>query len=325
MLRVSIARLTPKIPKIAVPAHMALVLCLPTPALCQRAPPPALPATFANGVITRADIPYRTIDGETLTLDLYLPSMRKGPHPAVVFVHGGGFVSGHSRMMGAATNFPEHLAALAARGFVVASIQYRLAPKAYFPAQVRDAKAAIAWLRDHAADYNVAPSRVAIWGSSAGGTIAATVGTTCGVEMFEPEGAARTKGKTCVQAVADWFGPITMDSPLITAAYLGCATHPDCDTRRHVASPASYVRHEMPPFLVLHGDSDELVPIDQSRQFAKLLKTAQVDTTLTIVAGAKHGLKAVDPAQQRSIIDDAMATLETFLGRTIGSPATVTR
>jgi acetyl esterase/lipase len=294
------------------------VACLPLQALClQRSTPPLLPA-FPGGVRTVADLPYRTIGDETLVLDLYLPPSRHDVRPAIVFVHGGGFVTGHTRMMGAATDFPARLAALAARGYVVASIQYRLAPRAHFPAQVRDAKAAIAWLREHAGKYGIDPTRIAIWGSSAGGTIAATVGTTCGIAMFEPEGSALPPDKTCVQAVADWFGPVTMDGQMLGATYLGCVTGEPCNERRRSASPASYVKKGAPPFLLLHGDNDKLVPVDQSRQFAAVLRAAGVETNLQIVAGAEHGLKATDPARQQSILDQAMDRLASFLEQTIG-------
>jgi acetyl esterase/lipase len=297
----------------------AFAACLPVPASCQQvSAPPPLPAVFAGGVRTVADLPYRRIEGETLALDLYLPPPGNDRHPAIVFVHGGGFVTGHTRMMGAATDFPARLAALAARGYVVASIQYRLAPRVHFPGQVRDAKAAIAWLRDHAGKYGIDPTRVAIWGSSAGGTIAATVGTTCGIALFEPEDAALPPGKTCVQAVADWFGPIAMDGQVLGATYLGCVTGEPCDERRRSASPATYVKKGAPPFLLLHGDSDKLVPLDQSGQFAGVLRAAGVDTSLEIVAGAEHGLKATDRARQQSILDHAMDTLGSFLDRTIG-------
>lgn len=294
-----------------------VAFCLPKPASCQQARP-ELPPIFPNGVRTIMDIPYRSIDGKALTLDLYLPAPQTGSRPAVVFVHGGGFVSGHSRMMGAATDFPLRLANLAAGGYVVASIEYRLVPGAHFPAQVRDAKAAIGWLRDHAAAYGIDPDRIAIWGSSAGGTIAATVGTTCGVAMFEPEGTVRANAATCVQAVADWFGPVPVDNPLLAPGYLGCRPGSDCRERQRAADPTTYIEKGNPPFFVLHGDGDKLVAPDQSRRFAAALRSAGVNTSLLIVPGAEHGLRAADPANQQAILDHAMEALKTFLDRTIG-------
>lgn len=295
-------------------------LCLPAAALCQReAARPALATSYAGGVRTIADLPYRTVDGDVLNLDLYLPPKTEGEHPAVIFVHGGGFVTGHSRMMGAETDFPARLAALAAKGYVVASMEYRLAPGARFPAQVRDAKAAVAWLRGHSKEYGIDPRRIAIWGSSAGGMIAASVGTSCGVADFEPESGDAGSGDNCVQAVADWFGPTTVDSDRLSAIYLGCLASLNCDAdRMKAASPISYISQGDPPMQILHGDSDDIVPLTQSKAFEEALRAVGVKAEFRVVAGAGHGLRANDPARQKAILDDALASLTGFLDRTIG-------
>ncbi|KQZ76787.1 hypothetical protein ASE06_05490 [Sphingopyxis sp. Root214] len=298
-----------------------LALGLPVAALCQRgAARPALATSYAGGVRTIADMPYRTVDGEALTLDLYLPPKAGWKRPAVLFVHGGGFIQGHSRMMGAETDFPARLAALAEKGYVVASIEYRLAPKSRFPAQVRDAKAAVAWLRGHRDDYGIDPERIAIWGSSAGGMIAASVGTSCGVRDLDPEGADAGSRDNCVQAVADWFGPTAADSDRLSAIYLGCLASLNCDADRiKAASPMSHISPGDPPVQIVHGDSDDLVPLAQSKGLEEALRTAGVAVELRVIAGAGHGLRANDPAQQKAILDDAMASLTGFLDRTIGS------
>jgi acetyl esterase/lipase len=300
-----------------------LVLAVPSVAMCQggREPPP-LASTSPGGVRALADVPYRTIDGRELALDLYLPPEGGKQRPAVLFVHGGGFIQGHRRLMGAATDFPARLAALAASGYVVASIEYRFSPKAFFPAQVQDAKAAIAWLRDHADDYGIDPDRIAIWGTSAGGTIATTVALSCGDPVLEPDGGDAQSGKSCVQAAADWFGPTSIDSSRLSLIYLGCVTDLSCDADRvRAASPITHITPDDPPFLIVHGDSDVIVPLSQSQELDQALRAAGVDVELQIVKGAGHGLYAKDPARQMMVLDDAMASLTDFLDRTIGSPS----
>jgi acetyl esterase/lipase len=296
-----------------------VALCLPVAALCQReVARPALATSYAGGVRTIADLPYRTVDGAALTLDLYIPPKLDGKKPAVLFVHGGGFIQGHSRMMGAEKDFPARLAALAAKGYVVASMAYRLAPKSRFPAQVRDAKAAVAWLRIHSEEYGIDPQRIAIWGSSAGGMIAASVGTSCAVPDLEPEGG--NNGDNCVQAVADWFGPTTVDSDRLSAIYLGCLASLNCDAdRMKAASPISRISPGDPPVQILHGNSDEIVPLAQSKAFEEALHAAGVEVEFRVVEGAGHGLRADDPGRQKAILDDAFASLTGFLDRTIGS------
>ena len=298
-------------------------LCLPVAAVCQReAARPVLSTSYAGGVRAVANLPYRTVDGETLTLDLYLPPDTNGRRPAVLFVHGGGFVTGHSRMMGAEKDFPARLAVLAAKGYVVASMEYRLAPKDRFPAQVRDAKAAVAWLRGHSEEYGIDPRRIAIWGSSAGGMIAASVGTSCGVRDLDPESTGAGGSDNCVQAVADWFGPTSADSDRLSAIYLGCLASLNCDAdRMKAASPISHISRDDPPTQILHGDSDDLVPLAESKAFEQALRAAGVEVEFRVIEGAGHGLRANDPVRQKAILDDAFASLAGFLDRSLGPSA----
>src|SRR5581483_6004784 len=147
---------------------------------------------FANGVVGLADLTYADIPGfRPLRLDLYLaPDGTKTLHPLVIFVHGGGWQSGHTRHSGAFENWPGVLASIAARGYVVTSLEYRLSGEAPFPAAIQDVKAAIRWLRAHAAEYGIDKTRAVIWGGSAGGQLAALAGTSCGVAALEPADAS---------------------------------------------------------------------------------------------------------------------------------------
>jgi hypothetical protein len=157
---------------------------------------PAPPFRFANGVRGVPAVVYRTQPGHRpLTLDLYLPpaAARRPAHgfPLVVYIHGGAlmvgdWLGGDARRSGVFVDFPAVLAALAARGYVVASVDYRLSGEAIFPAQIQDVKAAIKFLRLHAADYAIDPARAIAWGASAGAHLAALAAVSCGAQPLEP-------------------------------------------------------------------------------------------------------------------------------------------
>src|SRR5262245_5721896 len=147
---------------------------LPTPAV-------AYPA----GVQNFRDITYAELSGfRPLTLDLYVPPAGGAPKPGIVFIHGGAWRHLTARDGGTYRDFPSVLASVAARGYVVASVNYRLAGEARFPGAVQDVEMAIQWMRTHAAEYNIDSARFVAWGSSAGGQIAALLGTACGVKLL---------------------------------------------------------------------------------------------------------------------------------------------
>ena len=128
--------------------------------------------TSPTGVVGLADVTYAVIPGfRPLRLDLYLaPGATNKPHPLVIFVHGGGWQSGHTRHSGAFADWPGVLASLAAKGYVVASVEYRLSGEARFPAAIQDVKSAIRYLRVHSSEYGIDPARAVIWGGSAAGS-----------------------------------------------------------------------------------------------------------------------------------------------------------
>ncbi|MGH7105908.1 MAG: alpha/beta hydrolase fold domain-containing protein, partial [Acetobacteraceae bacterium] len=176
---------------------------------------------FPGGVVAIPDVEYANLTGfRPLLLDIYRQAEGGGgrPQPLVIYVHGGGWRHGDSRTTGAFTNFPSVLASLAARGYVVASINYRLSSEARYPAAVVDVNSAIAYLRAHARDWNIDPMRVVLWGASAGGYLAAMSATTCDDPRFAPPlstgrmsrpqaaAAAAPRVPRCVQAVVTWYG-----------------------------------------------------------------------------------------------------------------------
>ncbi len=236
---------------------------------------------------------YARAGSTDLLLDLYVPeSSSNNRFPVVVWIHGGAWRSGSKEKPPAAR--------LTARGYAVASINYRLSAEALFPAQIHDSKAAVRWLRANAAEYGLDPGRFAAWGSSAGGHLAALLGTSGGV--VDLEGTLGNLNRTSrVQAVVDFFGPTdflkmdaagsTMnhdapDSPESKLIGGPIQRNPEKAAR---ANPITYISPDDPPFLIMHGDKDPLVPHDQSRLLYEALKQARVEVSFETVKGGGHG------------------------------------
>ncbi|MBN1103171.1 MAG: alpha/beta hydrolase [Deltaproteobacteria bacterium] len=254
------------------------------------------------------DLAYVPNGHERQRLDVYVPETGKGPFPLIVWIHGGAWKHGSK----------ERCPPLpwSGKGYVVASINYRLSQDAKFPAQIKDCKAAIRWLRVHARKFKIDPTRIAVWGGSAGGHLASLVGTAGDVEDWDP---GYDPASSQVQAVIDWYGradlsPVTTDpawadSP--SASLLGgCG-----EEVAHVAKKASPIYHvsgDDPPFLIMHGDMDRVVPVRQSQAFAKALKEAGVKVKLLILTGAGHGGRDFLEPEQVEAID---AFLNEYLAR----------
>ena len=254
-------------------------------------PPPAHAAplpparTTADGVRVRTGVPYAALPGaRPLELDLYLPA---GPAPLVVFLHGGGWRLGSRHAAGPQYAGSAPFEHLAQAGIGVASIDYRLSGEAVWPAQLHDAKAAVRWLRSRADELGVDPDRIAAWGESAGGHLAALLGLT-GPELDGDVGVTGVPSTVC--AVVGWYPPTELatvadpaDPDSREAQLLG--TPPAADPRLAAqASPVTYAGPAAPPFLLLHGDADRLVPHDQSARLAQLLPDVEFDT----LPGADH-------------------------------------
>ncbi len=246
-------------------------------------------AILKNADVTR-DIVYRTAGKSELKLDLYTPRNSAKPFPVIVWIHGGGWSSGSKDDCPAIFFLP--------KGYAAVSVQYRLTQEAPFPAQIEDCKAAIRWLRANAAKHKLDPDRIGVWGASAGGHLAALLGTAGDAKQFET--GEHLQYSSQVQAVCDWFGPADLTAiaartgplgreisgPL--TALLGGPVEQKKDLAKQ-ASPVTYVDKEDPPFLICHGDADPLVPLSQSQALEKALKKAGVEVELVVVKGAGHG------------------------------------
>jgi acetyl esterase/lipase len=315
---------------------------------------------FPGGVIGLADLTYASYTGyRPLTLDLYRPASTAIPHPLVLYVHGGGWQSGHTRHSGAFANWPAALASIAARGYVVASVEYRLSGEAPFPAAIQDVKAAIRWLRANAAKFGIDKQRAVIWGGSAGGQLAALAGTSCGVAALEPPdaganqhpepGAARAPGSApsaaaapkpaqgesdCVQGVIAWYGVFDFSTlahqqggTSAAAAnpnsgplrYLGCAPGQCPPEKAAAASATTYIDAKDPPVLMIHGVNDHTVPIQQSRDFLAALRAKGVQAELLELPGVDHSFIGATPEDTRKASLAAFERSLDFIQRTIGT------
>lgn len=251
---------------------------------------PEAPTSFPGGVQAWRDVTYQTLPGyRPQIVDIYVPPT-PGPHPLILYIHGGGWIGGHTRHSGAFADFPRVLAALAAEGFTVASLEYRLAGEARFPAQLQDANAALRFLRSNAARYRIDPARVGVWGGSAGGHLAALTALSCRDTKLDP--AAASDG--CVQAAVTWYGVydfapmnVAADAGSPPARLLGCATSCAAEAVRDV-SPVAQIDGRDPPFLLIHGVQDKVVPVAQSRLGEAALRRAGVPVEAIYIAGVDH-------------------------------------
>jgi acetyl esterase/lipase len=256
----------------------------------------------ANATIHR-DLVYKTVNGAVLTLDLFCPEKVSGPAPVIVWIHGGAWRSGGKRKCPAVALVPD--------GYAVASIDYRLSSTAPFPAQIEDCKAAVRWLRANAAKYNLDADRIGVWGMSAGGHLAALLGTSAGVPELEGSGD-NMQYSSRVQAVCAVAGPTNL--PALTnvgpkrmsaiEALLGGPLEKDKE-KATAASPIHYVSKDDPPFLIVHGEGDRVIPVEQSQRFYEELRKAGVNATLKILPQVGHQGVLMDSVRDAEVFFDA--------------------
>lgn len=286
------------------------------PTLEPSAPPArsGRPPLSKDGVQT---VTYCTGGGQALAMDISMPtSMPTAPAPAVIYVHGGGWEHG-SRAGG---GFLEQLRPqLNAEGFVVASIDYRLAPDSVWPAQIVDSKCAVRYLRANAPTYGIDGARIGAWGGSAGGHLVSLLGTADASAGFDSGEWSDQSSR--LQAVVDLFGPADLtasgwngDPTKMITEVFGGAPGTMTDTLAK-ASPVTWVSRDDPPFLILQGDADQTVPAAQSQELAAKLQAAGVPTTLVMVKDGPHGLGS---AKQQPSPDQLVAQIVEFFVRTLG-------
>lgn len=314
-----------------------------TPATSERInladPLPRPRIEYPGGVTAITDVQFAVPRGfRPLTLDVYFPPLAKsGPGaPIVVYIHGGGWIAGHTRHAAAFTDWPAVLASVAAQGFVVASVEFRLSGEAPFPAAMRDVRTAIGWLRANATTLGADPNRVVAWGGSSGSQLSLLAAVACDEEQFAPVldpappqagfvPATAESSAGCVQGAIGWHGIYDFAALLAPARapdrapaanatgspaatrpagnsltlYLGCEA-PPCDPAIvALASPITRVSAGAPPMLLLHGTDDKLVPVAQSRDFFRVAKAAGIDIEYIEMPDIGHGFVGADPAATR--------------------------
>lgn len=247
--------------------------------------------TISSGAELK-DITYCIAEGVELKMDMYYPTSYENSLPVVVYVHGGGWTGG-DKTKGAGYRF---IPALLDRGYLLVAVNYRLAPEYKFPAHIEDVKCAVRHLREEAETYNLDPNRIGAIGGSAGGHLVALLGVTDESAGMEGDGGYLDKSSR-VQAVVDMFGPIDPTDACTDGWARQVFGVANCEAEIiSLASPLVYVSGDDPPFLILHGDKDELVPLEQSQIFYDSLAAAGIPATLQIVKNAGHGLSgAEDP------------------------------
>ena len=235
------------------------------------------------------DLTYGKVGDSELKLDLAIPKEGDGPFPVVICIHGGAWRGGQRQ------DLAQTLDVLAGRGYVAATISYRLAPAAKFPAQIEDAKAAVRWLRTNAKKYKIDPDRIGAVGFSAGAHLACLLGVTDKSDGLEGNGGDAEQSSR-VQAVVSFFGPTDMNNKDwseevetgILIPFLG-ASYADKPELYRKTSSINYVKKGAPPFLFFHGTQDTLVGIRHSRSLAAKLKEVGTSAKVVEMEGEAHG------------------------------------
>ena len=265
--------------------HRAAWLCLCVPALL--------------GGELKNDIEFVRRDGVALTMDAFVPA-GPGQAAAAIWIHGGGFVSGDKKPHPASLFGP-----LQEKGWAWFSVNYRLAPEHAFPAQTDDVESAVAYIKQHAREFKVDPRRLVLFGASAGGHLVSFVGAHHAkgnevaavvsffgehdlVDRVHPKGTCMMDGK-----VVENPGPLCL-SPGLTK-FLGITVDsPNAEEVVRKASPATWVRKNMPAYLLIHGTKDFAVPYEQSERMLEAMTKAGARCELIRVEGGGHGYGAWD-------------------------------
>lgn len=252
----------------------------------------SLPQTFEAsklGTIER-DVTYCTMDGFALKMDIYYPVTKEQQWPMIMYVHSGGWTSG-TKNVGLINRH-----AFQEAGFLLVSVEYRLAPDYKFPAMIEDVKCAVRFLRAHADEYNIDPERFGVIGLSAGGNLASLLGVTDQTAGFEVGEYLQYSSR--VQAVVDVCGIADLTPPFTKTLFFDrkevFGTFDDRDPIFAKASPVRYVTPDDPPFLIFHGEFDTTVPPKQSVRLFNHLKAEGVEAELIMVKNADHSFVSVN-------------------------------
>ena len=264
---------------------------------------------FPEGTILHGNVAYSNDTLKKHLLDIYLPAEAKGKLPLVIFIHGGGWLSNDKYAdMG---YMKKTVAEILSNGYALASVDYRFSTQAVFPAQIKDCNRAVSYLYDHADTYGFDKERFALMGFSAGGHLASLVGLAENndIHTFYMPGTSKLFS---FKAVVDFYGPSNLilfpgnDEKSPEGLLIGAAPLIRPDLAK-AASPVTYVDKDDPPFLIIHGEKDELVSTKHSYLLSSWLSVSGVQNELIIVKDAPHFGTMFDSDQVRNRVMDFLS------------------
>ncbi len=260
----------------------------------------------------KTDVVYGKTGDEELKLNLATPKGLEGKAPGLIFIHGGGWSGGNKDGY---DNFAKNAAE---QGYVAATIDYRLAPKHLFPAQVEDCKCAVRWMRAHADELHIDAAKIGAVGGSAGAHLALMLGVMDKEDGLEGDGGWSDQSSK-VQAVVSYVGPVNLlsDVPEVSQGilknFLGGTREERHDLYRS-ASPITYVNSGDAPMLLYAGTKDQLVPYEQAFQMTKAMTDAQIPGRVEFLIGENHGFNGKEMVR-------TLSDMMEFLGEQLGKPA----
>ena len=245
----------------------------------------------ASGFEVKRDLTYKTVGGDELKLDAYIPA-GGGVRPGVMVIYGGGWVLGSKELSAPLARV------FAERGYIAFAMNYRLAPFHPFPAAVDDVQTSVAWVRDHAFDFGLDPARIGAIGGSAGGHLSAMLATL---------GEGSHDHGSRITAAASWAGPMDLhpdqfgpDGQIYVEAFLDCIGRPCDEATIAAASPIAHVDPSDAPILLAQGEQDQLVLPEQALRMADALEGAGVGHDLFLLPNAGHDERLVGLVEQPS-------------------------
>ena len=288
------------------PALCCMAICLiGSPAsAAKKDDPQAILDRLPEGTIIERDIVYATNGDRKMLLDVYRPKSEK-PLPLVIWFYGGAWDWGNKDRSNA-------MVPLISRGYAIAGVTYTKSREEVFPAVIDDCRAAVSFLRLNARKFNLDPNRFGAAGESSGGHLAALLATTSDTEEFMKHPVTK-KASPAIQAVSPWCGPtdfLKLNDVKASQDYSRRHSAPsrligapikEAPEKCKQANPITYVSKNDPPFFIVHGDKDFVVPLNQSELLHAALEKAGVLSTLYVVKGSGHGFSKITDVNEQVV------------------------
>jgi acetyl esterase/lipase len=245
------------------------------------------PARGVPTLVDRFETVYKVVEEESLPIDLFLPNTAVEPTPVVIFIHGGGW------FLRSAMDYDDFATVLAINGMAAATIEWRRVPPNGFYDQVADIKDAVRWLRANAAEFNIDPDRIGIYGSSSGGHLAAMTAFTGDGDGFsddDPEGpSSAVQAAWLHEGLYDLTESVNRIEDLVIQVFVGGATREEDIAAYEAVSPVLRITGNEPPTMISYGSEDVAVPISQPERLERELLEAGVEAERFVLDGLSHG------------------------------------